>query len=75
MFPTADVRVSNDHGGSEKLKVMARDSDYFILSSRSAKHAAFDFIKANRSKERLGLIYPTGKGSSSMVSALLNSVH
>jgi hypothetical protein len=74
MFPTADVRVSNDCGGSDKLKVLARDSDYFILSSRSAKHAAFGFIKANRGKERSDLIYPGGKGSSSIVSALLNSI-
>ena len=74
MFPSADVRVSNDCGGTEKLKVLARDSDYFILSSRSAKHAASDFIKANRGKERSNLIYPGGKGSSSIVSALFNSI-
>lgn len=75
MFPTADVRVSNDCGGSDKLKVLARDSDYFVLSSRSAKHAASDFIKANRGKERSDLIYPGGKGSSSIVSSLLNQLN
>jgi len=75
MFPTAKVRVSNDCGGSEKLKVLARDSDYCVVSTRSAKHAATEFIKANRPKESLDLIYPTGKGSSSIVSALLEFAH
>ena len=74
MFPTADVRVSSDHGGSDKLKVLARDSDYFIVSTRSAKHAATDYIKNNRSKERLDLIYPTGKGSSSIVTSLMQAL-
>jgi hypothetical protein len=74
MFPSTKVRVSNNHGGSDKLKVLARDSDYFVVATRSAKHAATDFIKDNRGQERTDLIYPTGKGSSSIVSALLNAV-
>ncbi|MDQ8206663.1 protein DpdD [Coraliomargarita sp. SDUM461003] len=74
LFPSADVRVSSDCGGSDKLKGLAQDSDYFVVATRSAKHAATEFIKANRGKERSDLIYPAGKGSSSIVSSLFNAV-
>ena len=70
MFPRADVRISNDHGGSVKLKSLARESDFFVVATRSAKHAATEFIKANRGRGKSDLIYPNGKGSSSIISAL-----
>jgi hypothetical protein len=75
MFPGIKVRVSNDCGGSDQLKGLARDSDYCIVSTRSAKHAATEFIKANRPKDKSDLIYPAGKGSSSIVFALLSSIN
>ena len=64
------VRLSHDHGGSEKLKGIARDSDYMIVVTQSAKHAATDFIKAQRPKSSGELIYPGGRGAASIVSAL-----
>lgn len=74
IFPNVKVRVSNDCVGSDRLRVLARDSDYFVVSTRSAKHAATNFIKDNRPKHRTELIYPPGKGSSSIVSSLLNHI-
>jgi hypothetical protein len=65
-----NVRLSHDHGGSEKLKGIARDSDYMIVVTQSAKHAATDFIKAQRPKSSGELIYPAGRGAASIVTAL-----
>jgi hypothetical protein len=65
-----DVRLSHDHGGSERLRSLAREADYFVMSTRSATHAATDFIKSNRTGARSGLIFPAGKGSSSVVTAV-----
>jgi hypothetical protein len=73
-FPGLDVRVSNDHGGSDHLKNIARQSDYMIVAAKSAKHAATDFIKAERPADKSPLIYPSGKGSSSIVDAVFNAL-
>jgi hypothetical protein len=73
-LPGLDVRVSNDHGGSEQLRNVARQSDYLIVAAKSAKHAATDFIKAERPTDKSPLIYPSGKGSSSIVDALFHSL-
>ncbi|MFM2219857.1 MAG: hypothetical protein RL240_4175 [Planctomycetota bacterium] len=68
------VRLSHDHGGSDKLKGIARDSDYLIVVTQSAKHAATDFIKAQRPKNANELIYPSGRGAASIVSALKHAI-
>jgi hypothetical protein len=68
------VRLSHDHGGSDKLKGIARDSDYVIVVTQSAKHAATDFIKAQRPKNAHELIYPSGRGAASIVNALKHAI-
>jgi hypothetical protein len=73
-LPGLDVRVSNDHGGSDHLRNVARQSDYLIVAAKSAKHAATDFIKAERPTDKSPLIYPSGKGSSSIVDAIFNAL-
>jgi hypothetical protein len=73
-IPGLDVRVSNDHGGSDHLRNVARQSDYLIVAAKSAKHAATDFIKAERPADKSPLIYPAGKGSSSIVDAFFKSL-
>lgn len=73
-FPDLDVRVSNDHGGSDHLKNIARQSDFLIVAAKSAKHAATDFIKAERPADKSPLIYPSGKGSSSIVDAVFSAL-
>lgn len=71
IFPSLEVRLSHDHGGTEKLKSLARESDYFVVATRSATHAATDFLKSQRPKGKSPIIYPAGKGSSSIVTALI----
>jgi hypothetical protein len=68
------VRLSHDYGGSDKLKVIARDSDFLIVVTQCAKHAATDFIKAQRPKESSDLIYPSGRGAASIISALKQTI-
>jgi hypothetical protein len=68
------VRLNHDHGGSDKLKVIARDSDFLIVVTQSAKHAATEFIKAQRPSDASELIFPLGRGAASIVSALKRSV-
>ena len=65
-----DVRISNDHVGSDRLGAIARESDYLIVATRSAKHAATEFIKKTRPPGKSEIIYPTGKGSTSILTAL-----
>lgn len=74
MIPDIDVRLSHDTGGSVRLRTIAREADYLVVVTQSAKHAATDFIKSERTKGKRDLIYPSGKGSSSLVSALLDCV-
>jgi len=74
LFPGLEVRLNHDHGGTEKLKSLARESDYFVVATRSATHAATDFLKSQRPKGKSGLIYPTGKGSSSIVTSLTTAL-
>lgn len=66
-----DVRLNHDQGGTEILKSLAREADYFVVTTRSAKHAATEFLKAHRPRGKSSLIYPSGKGSSSIVSSLI----
>jgi hypothetical protein len=56
--------------GSERLCSIAREADYLIVATRSAKHAATEFIKATRPSGKSEVIYPTGKGSTSILTAL-----
>ncbi|MDB4585972.1 hypothetical protein N9085_04010, partial [Akkermansiaceae bacterium] len=68
------VRLNHEYGGSDKLKVTARDSDFMIVVTQSAKHAATNFIKAERPKDSSDLIYPSGRGAASIVNALKEAV-
>ena len=63
------VHLCHDKVGSERLRQLARNSDYFIMATASAKHAATGFIEANR-PENLPLLRPSGKGSASMLRTL-----
>lgn len=66
----ADVRVelSSDRVGSERLREMARNADFFIMAVASAKHAATGIIRTYRGDRPL--LQPAGKGSASMLKAL-----
>jgi hypothetical protein len=70
IYQDADIRVNHDHVGTEQLRHLARHADYFLMVTRSAKHAATNFIKDERPKDKRPIDYPSGKGASSIISAL-----
>lgn len=64
-YPTAKINLSHDKHGGSRLHQIAQAADYFLVVSRSASHAATGIIEQHIPTERL--IYPQGKGSSSMI--------
>lgn len=67
--PGVWVDCNSDHGGTQQLKALAENADLFVMVWQSAKHAATDFIRANRSSDR-PLIYAAGRGVSSILRAI-----
>jgi hypothetical protein len=65
------VMLNHDKVGSDRLRHLAKDVDILLVAVRSAKHAATDFIDANRPENKPTLICP-GKGSASMIRTLVN---
>ncbi|TNC74343.1 hypothetical protein FHG71_03960 [Rubellimicrobium roseum] len=65
-----DIRVecNADHVGTAALKALATNSDLFVIVWSAAKHAATDFIRANRGNRPL--VYAKGKGVSSILCAV-----
>lgn len=63
IFPGLTVQVNSDHTATSSLCHLAKSADYFIFSSRSAKHQAFYAV----TNSRKDIIYPHGKGASSIV--------
>ncbi len=70
LFPGIIVEINHDHVATPALENLARKSDFFILAANSAKHQASDAIK----KLRDDVIYPMGKGASSMVTAFIQAL-
>ena len=68
LSPSAEVVVNSQQGGSDQLKALAENSDYFVISWLSAKHAATDFIRQHRPAEKI--VYAQGKGASSIIRSL-----
>jgi hypothetical protein len=69
-----EVRLNHDHVGSERLRSLAREADYLVVASRSAKHAATDYIKQERPLGLREVIFAAGKGSSSIITALREAI-
>ena len=70
LFPNVTVKLNHEVDGSNRLKSLAREADYFIVATQRATHAVTDFLKAQRPRDKSAFIYPSGKGSSSIISAL-----
>ena len=71
MQPEVDVRLCHDTHGSSALRNLARESDFLVLNTRCATHAATDVLRANVGRG-CEILYPTGKGSGSMAAAIFN---
>jgi hypothetical protein len=65
-LPGLTVDTCSDKVGSDRLKQLARQVDVFLMAPRSAKHAATDFIKANRGADK-PLLVAAGSGSASLI--------
>jgi hypothetical protein len=72
-MPGIKVDVCSDKVGTDRLRQLARQSDLFLMAPRSAKHAATDFIKANRSPDQ-PLRVASGSGSASLIREFLSFV-
>jgi hypothetical protein len=66
-YPGLEICVNHDKSATSALKNLIVSADYFVFASRSAAHQAFYAI----TNQRKDLIYPQGKGSSSIVRCFL----
>lgn len=66
--PSVRVDTNADHGGGHRLRALAENSDLFVMTWLSAKHAATDFIREHRRSRPL--VYSQGKGFSSILRAI-----
>lgn len=69
ILPGIDVRLNHEYSGSTQLKALATNADVFVVVTQSAKHAATEFIQANRPSGK-EVLYTNGKGMSSILKAL-----
>lgn len=68
LIPEARVEsFSNSVGGDSSLRSAARSADLFVIVTRAAKHAATEYIEAERSGD---IERPGGIGARSIVSAV-----
>lgn len=71
-FKGISVTINNDHAATDKLKSLAQNSDIILFAGNAAKHQAYYCVKANAIKEKIVMVH--GKGSSSVISALISHV-
>ncbi len=69
-YPGLEIRLNHDKTATNELLNIAKTADYFVFSAKSAAHQAF-YPVANIRKD---LIYPAGKGASSIVRSFRNAV-
>jgi len=65
------IHLNHDHVATSVLENLAKKADYFIFSTNSAKHEAFYAV----TKIRNNIIYPDGKGASSIVRGFVARVN
>lgn len=64
------VILNHDKAATDALKHMAQISDYIVIVTQSAKHAATGEIQKIRRQNNKEVLFPKGKGSSSIISIL-----
>ncbi|ANI32656.1 hypothetical protein AA098_03720 [Pseudomonas sp. JY-Q] len=69
MFEGLRVELNHDHTATPALQNLAKKANYFLFVAGSAKHQAFYPV----SRIRQDLIYPLGKGASSIIEAFCKS--
>ena len=71
-FPKARIEINSDCVKTTALTHLARNADIFVFAWKSSKHSAFDGVKQERKTE--DILLPTGKGSASIVSSVMDYV-
>jgi hypothetical protein len=69
-FEGVRVVLTHDKVGNPSLRKMAENSDIFLISTGSAKHAATTFIEEHRPKGKTTILV-SAKGTTGMLNALL----
>jgi hypothetical protein len=70
LFPQLEIKLNHDKSATDALVNLAQTADYFVFASRSAAHQAFYPVR----RERDEILYPAGKGSSSIVRCFLEAI-
>ena len=70
LYPGLRVELNHDHVATSALVNLAEKADYFVFASGSSKHQAFYTV----SEYRKEIIYPSGKGASSIISAFVEAL-
>ncbi len=68
---SVDVELNADHECTKRLIALARNADIFVFAWKSSKHQAYYCVKDHRSIDR-PLVQPLGKGSSSILRAIID---
>ncbi|MBW4599613.1 MAG: hypothetical protein KME29_08360 [Calothrix sp. FI2-JRJ7] len=66
------VNISHDKGGTDRLGQWVKNSDIVLMVTASAKHAATNFIEANRPPHLAPILLVNSKGSASMLRIIKN---
>ena len=69
VLPGVEVKSNHDHVANDRLRAMVTNVDLMVVATKVATHAATDAIREARGD--LPLVYASGKGSSSIVRAVL----
>ena len=67
-YPGVKVRFDHSFVSTNSLKSLARNADIFVTVTGAAKHSATDAIA--RARGQRGVLFPTGKGMSSILQAI-----
>lgn len=68
MFPGLKIELNHDCVATPALENLAKNAEYFVFAASSAKHQAFYAVKHIRTD----LIYPNGKGASSIIKVFVD---
>ena len=70
LFPGLEIQLNHDTYATNALLHLADSVDYFVFATQSAAHQAFYPVV----KRREEILYPAGKGSSSIVRCFLDAL-
>ena len=70
LFDGLLIYLNHDHVATPALENLAEKAEYFVFAAKSAKHQAFYAVTNIRSD----IIYPQGKGASSIVREFVSQV-